>query len=34
MTYLRDPQPIISLLHGLAGVVHWLGLVPLVPVRT
>lgn len=32
--YLRDSQPVVGLLHGLASVVHWFGLVPLVPVRT
>lgn len=33
-SHLGDAQPVVGLLHGLAGVVHRLGLVPLIPVGT
>ncbi len=32
--YLRNTKPVISLLHGLPGIVHRLGLVPGIPVWT
>jgi len=32
--HLWDAQPVIGLLHGLTSVIHWFGLIPLVPVRT
>lgn len=32
-THLRNPQPIISLLHGLTGIPHGLIWVPFLPVR-
>lgn len=32
--YLRNTKPVISLLHGLPGIVHRLGLIPGIPVWT